>query len=83
MHQRVTLLATFAAALSVVSVSRAQVPVRNVDLISNWQAPLYWQPPVSNSEGAIHKGRIRESAVEPMAAAAAAWLQPNCLIRTG
>jgi hypothetical protein len=69
MHQSVTLLATVAAALGAVSVSQAQTPVQNVDLISNWQAPLYWQPPVRNSEGAIHRGRIRESAVEPMAAA--------------
>jgi hypothetical protein len=69
MHQRFTLFATVAAALSVVSVSRAQTPVRNVDLISNWPAPLYWQPPASNSEGGnIHRARIRESAVEPMAA---------------
>src|SRR5262252_5490354 len=71
MNQRFTLLATGVAALSFVSVSQAQTPVPNVDLVSNWPAPLYWQPPVHNSEGAIHRGRIRESAVEPMAAAAA------------
>jgi hypothetical protein len=80
MHQRVTLLATVAAALSVVSVSRAQTPVRNVDLISNWQAPLYFQPPVSNSEGDIHRGRIRESAFEPMAAAPAGSSSPALFV---
>jgi hypothetical protein len=59
------------AALTVVPLSMAQVPAVDIDQIANWPAPLWWQASVRNSEGAIHSGRIRESAVEPVAATAA------------
>jgi hypothetical protein len=72
MNQRSTLFAVVAA-ISVIPVSRAQAPVYNPDLVSNWPAPLYWQPPIHDSEGATHRGRIRESAVS-MAAAPGAGL---------
>jgi len=68
MNQRSTLFAVVAT-VSVIPVSRAQAPAAyNPDLISNWPAPLYWQPPVHDSEGATHRGRIRESAVRMAAA---------------
>jgi hypothetical protein len=68
MHQRFTLFATIAAALSLVSVSRAQTPVPDVYQISNWAAPLYWQPAVRDSEADFNSGRFRESSVRMTAA---------------
>ncbi len=50
------------AVITVFAVPRictAQIPSEAVDQITNWPAPLYWQPAPTHSAPVPHHGRIR------------------------
>jgi hypothetical protein len=57
------------AALAFTPICLAQTREIEVDRISNWPAPLWWQPATSHSTAAEHHGRIREDAAVKAAAA--------------
>src|SRR5690348_9776400 len=56
-------------AIMVTPVCIAQVPAFDIDRISNWPAPLYWQSATTHSPLDEHHGRIREEASVKQAAA--------------